>query len=42
LGRNPPSEVPVHVTWRNLLGALHHDTLAVAPGYHTIVLGPHG
>jgi hypothetical protein len=42
LGRNPPSAIPVHITWRDVSGALHHDKLILAPGYHTIVLGAHG
>jgi hypothetical protein len=42
LGRNPPGELPVRITWRDLHGALHHDGLLLAPGYHTIVLAAQG
>jgi hypothetical protein len=39
LGRTPAAQVPVHITWRDMNGALHHDNFSLAPGYHTIVLG---
>jgi hypothetical protein len=42
LGRVTAAEIPVRITWRDLHGSLHHDSLALAPGYHTIVLGASG
>ena len=42
LGRVSSSEVKVRVTWRDLQGALHRDTLSLAPGYHTVVLAGQG
>ena len=39
LGHSAASEIPLKITWRDLQGALHHDELALAPGYHTVVLG---
>ncbi|HKV41087.1 MAG TPA: CRTAC1 family protein [Blastocatellia bacterium] len=39
LGKTSAAELPVHITWRDLNGALHHNTFSLAPGYHTIVLG---
>jgi hypothetical protein len=32
------SALPVRITWRDLKGGLHQDTLRLAPGYHTVVL----
>jgi enediyne biosynthesis protein E4 len=40
LGQTTAAEIPLKITWRDLQGALHHDELALAPGYHTVVLGP--
>jgi enediyne biosynthesis protein E4 len=42
LGRTNPGVIPVKITWRDLHGALHHDALALSPGYHTIVLAAQG
>jgi hypothetical protein len=39
LGETAATEIPLKITWRDLQGALHHDELALAPGYHTVVLG---
>ena len=39
LGRTTASEIPLKITWRDFQGALHHDELALVPGYHTVVLG---
>jgi hypothetical protein len=39
LGHSTASEIPLKITWRDLKGAVHHDELALAPGYHTVVLG---
>jgi enediyne biosynthesis protein E4 len=39
LGHSTASEIPLKITWRDLQGALHHDELALAQGYHTVVLG---
>ncbi|HWE49968.1 MAG TPA: VCBS repeat-containing protein [Bryobacteraceae bacterium] len=39
LGQTAASEIPVKITWRDFQGAVHHDALALAPGYHTVVLG---
>jgi hypothetical protein len=39
LGHTTASEIPLKITWRDFQGALHHDELALAPGYHTVVLG---
>lgn len=42
LGRASTAEIPVRITWRDFHGALHHDAVALAPGYHTMVLGAQG
>ena len=42
LGAKAPASIPVRITWRGLDGALHHDALALSPGYHTVVLGGGG
>jgi hypothetical protein len=39
LGHSSASKIPLKITWRDSQGALHHDELALAPGYHTVVLG---
>jgi len=39
LGHTNASEIPLKIVWRDLHGAIHHDELALAPGYHTVVLG---
>jgi len=39
LGQTAASEIPLKIVWRDLQGALHHDDLALSPGYHTVVLG---
>ncbi|HEY0098918.1 MAG TPA: VCBS repeat-containing protein [Pyrinomonadaceae bacterium] len=42
IGRTPANEIPVRITWRDLRGVLHHETLSLAPGYHTVVLAAQG
>jgi hypothetical protein len=42
LGRTTASNVPVRVTWRDLHGALHQESLSLAPGYHTVILAAQG
>ena len=42
LGHYPATAIPLRITWRDLQGALHHDELALAPGYHTVVLAAKG
>jgi hypothetical protein len=32
----------VRITWRDFSGALHHDSLALTPGYHTVLLAAKG
>jgi hypothetical protein len=39
LGQSAAAEIPLKITWRDFQGALHHDALALAPGYHTVILG---
>ncbi len=39
LGPAAPASIPLRITWRDLDGKLHHDSVALPPGYHTIVLG---
>jgi len=39
LGNTAASKIPLKITWRDFNGALHHDEMALAPGYHTVVLG---
>jgi hypothetical protein len=39
LGRTAAAQIPLTVTWRDLAGRLHRQRLALAPGYHTVVLG---
>jgi hypothetical protein len=34
--------VQVRITWRDFSGALHHDSLALTPGYHTVLLAAKG
>lgn len=38
LGQTKASEIPVQITWRDLHGGLHHNQMALTPGYHTVVL----
>jgi hypothetical protein len=42
LGQGSGARIPVRITWRDLQGALHHDTLSLAPGWHTVVLAAQG
>ena len=42
LGQVTNAPLPVHVTWRDLTGAAHRDTLQITPGKHTIVLATKG
>lgn len=42
LGQSSAKEVAVRITWRDLNGALHRDSLSLTPGYHTIVLAAQG
>ncbi len=39
LGQTSASEIPLKIVWRDFQGAVHHDDLALSPGYHTVVLG---
>jgi hypothetical protein len=34
--------VQVRITWRDFSGALHHDSLSLNPGYHTVMLAAKG
>jgi enediyne biosynthesis protein E4 len=43
LGHISGANISVNITWRdNLQGALHHQKLLLAPGYHTVLLIPEG
>jgi hypothetical protein len=42
LGKTSASSVSVRITWRDFQGALHHEALSLAPGYHTVVLAAPG
>ncbi len=42
LGHVSAPTIPIRITWRDLGGALHHEALSVAPGYHTVVLAANG
>jgi hypothetical protein len=42
LGKTAAQQIPIRITWRDFNATLHHDTLSVAPGYHTLVLGAQG
>jgi hypothetical protein len=42
LGKTTADKILVRIMWRDFHGALHHDQLALAPGYHTIVLAAAG
>ena len=42
LGSTKVDAVPVRITWRDARGALHHEALSLAPGYHTVVLAAGG
>jgi hypothetical protein len=42
LGHTSATEIPVQITWRDFQGVLHHNALALSPGYHTIVLAAQG
>ncbi len=42
LGHLRAAKVPVEVHWRDDRGAVHHLTLDLAPGWHTLVLGQEG
>lgn len=42
LGKTSGTEIPVRITWRDAQGALHQDALALAPGWHTVVLAAEG
>jgi hypothetical protein len=42
LGRASAAAIPVKITWRDFHGALHHEALSLAPGYHTVVLAAQG
>jgi hypothetical protein len=33
------SRLPVDLTWRDSHGQIHHQTITIGPGWHTIVLG---
>jgi hypothetical protein len=42
LGQTAVKEVPVRITWRDYRGVLHHESLNLTPGYHTVLLGAAG
>ena len=42
LGRTAANNVAVRITWRDLRGALHQESLSFAPGYHTVILAGQG
>jgi hypothetical protein len=42
LGHSPSVPIPVRITWRDFQGTLHHDTLALSAGYHTVMLAAKG
>jgi len=42
LGQTTAAQIPVRITWRDLQGSLHRDSLSLTPGYHTIVLAAQG
>jgi enediyne biosynthesis protein E4 len=42
LGKTAGERIAVRITWRDLQGRLHHDSLSLAPGYHTVVLAGAG
>jgi hypothetical protein len=42
LGQTKASAIPVRITWRDFQGTLHHDTLTLSPGYHTVLLATKG
>jgi hypothetical protein len=39
LGHSTATQIPLKITWRDFQGTVHHDQLALSPGYHTVVLG---
>lgn len=42
LGQIQASAIPTRITWRDFHGILHHDTLTLSPGSHTILLAAKG
>lgn len=42
LGKISGQPIPVRITWRDFHGMLHHDALALKPGYHTVLLAAKG
>ena len=42
LGHFAGASIPVRIMWRDFGGTLHHDTLALSPGYHTVILAAEG
>jgi hypothetical protein len=42
LGQTAAKQIPVRITWRDFHGILHHESLSLTPGYHTVVLGTGG
>lgn len=42
LGQTTAQQIPIHITWRDFHAVLHHDSLSLTPGYHTLVLGAQG
>lgn len=42
LGQGSDSPIPISITWRDSRGALQHENLSLAPGYHTILLASNG
>ena len=42
LGRSATGPVQVRIVWRDLTGVLHHDSMSMSPGYHTVLLAAKG
>ena len=38
LGASAGNAIPVRIHWRDARGAMHQESLTLAPGYHTVVL----
>jgi len=42
LGQASDAPMPVRITWRDLAGKSHQDSVSLTPGYHTVVLAGKG
>lgn len=42
LGKTSATQIGVRITWRDFQGVVHHDTLSLTPGYHTVLLATQG